>query len=104
MEKDRYATMRRLILSSMILVPLGSTILLLYMATFFYKKVKTRDLTPGLQQIKEETRRMGKMKYPEYVTAGTLFLIGPCGYLAEKRRDWAGRRFWPWSYRFCLRP
>jgi sodium-dependent dicarboxylate transporter 2/3/5 len=58
-----------------LLVPLGSTILLLYMATFFYKKVKTRDLTPGLQQIKEETHRMGKMKYPEYVTAGTLFLI-----------------------------
>jgi sodium-dependent dicarboxylate transporter 2/3/5 len=28
-----------------------------------------------LQHIKEETRRMGKMKYPEYVTAGTLFLI-----------------------------
>jgi sodium-dependent dicarboxylate transporter 2/3/5 len=58
-----------------LMVPLGSTMLLLYMATFFSKKIKTRDLTPGLQHIKEETRRMGKMKYPEYVTAGTLFLI-----------------------------
>ncbi|MBW2427745.1 MAG: anion permease [Deltaproteobacteria bacterium] len=57
------------------LVPLGSTRLLLYMATLFSKKIKTRDLTPGLQHIKEETRRLGKMKYPEYVTAGTLFLI-----------------------------
>jgi sodium-dependent dicarboxylate transporter 2/3/5 len=57
------------------LVPLGSTVLLLYMAALFSKKIKTRDLTPGLQHIKEETRRMGKMKYPEYVTAGTLFLI-----------------------------
>jgi sodium-dependent dicarboxylate transporter 2/3/5 len=57
------------------LVPLGSTMLLLYMATLFSKKIKTRDLTPGLQYIKEETQRMGKMKYPEYVTAGTLFVI-----------------------------
>jgi sodium-dependent dicarboxylate transporter 2/3/5 len=57
------------------LVPLGSAMLILYMATFFSKKIKTRDLTPGLQHIKDETRRMGKMKYPEYVTAGTLFLI-----------------------------
>jgi sodium-dependent dicarboxylate transporter 2/3/5 len=57
------------------LVPLGSSMLLLYMATLFSKKIKTRDLTPGLELIKEETRRMGKMKYPEYVTAGTLFVI-----------------------------
>lgn len=57
------------------LVPLGSIMLILYMATFFSKKIKTRDLTPGLEYIKEETRQMGKMKYAEYVTAGTLFLI-----------------------------
>jgi sodium-dependent dicarboxylate transporter 2/3/5 len=57
------------------LVPLGSTMLLLYMATLFSKKIKTRDLTPGLQHIKEETRKMGKMGYAEYVTAGTLIVI-----------------------------
>ncbi|MGD9080780.1 MAG: SLC13 family permease [Desulfobacterales bacterium] len=57
------------------LVPLGSSLLLLYMATLFSKKITTRDLTPGLQHIKEETRKMGKMKYPEYVTAGTLLVI-----------------------------
>jgi sodium-dependent dicarboxylate transporter 2/3/5 len=57
------------------LVPIGSIMLLLYMATFFSKKIKTRALTPGLEYIKEETRKMGKMKYPEYVTAGTLLLI-----------------------------
>jgi len=57
------------------LVPLGSAMLLLYMATLFSKKIKTRDLTPGLEYIKEETRKMGKMKYPEYVTAGTLLVI-----------------------------
>ena len=57
------------------LVPLGSILLLLYMAIFFSKKIKTRDLTPGLEYIKEETRKMGKMKYPEYVTATTLFVI-----------------------------
>jgi len=57
------------------LVPIGSAMLLLYMATFFSKKIKTRDLTPGLKLIKAETRKMGSMKYGEYVTAGTLFLI-----------------------------
>jgi sodium-dependent dicarboxylate transporter 2/3/5 len=57
------------------LVPLGSAILLLYMATCFSKKIKTRDLTPGLQFIKAETREMGKMSYAEWVTAGTLFSI-----------------------------
>ena len=57
------------------LVPLGSTMLLLYMATFFTKRIKIRDLTPGLEYIKEETRKMGKMNYSEYVTAGTLFVI-----------------------------
>jgi sodium-dependent dicarboxylate transporter 2/3/5 len=44
------------------LVPLGSTLLLLYMATLFSKKIKTRDLTPGLQHIKEETRRSRKRR------------------------------------------
>ena len=57
------------------LVPIGSVMLLLYMATLFSKKIQTRDLTPGLKRIKEETRKMGKMTYPEYVTAGTLFVI-----------------------------
>jgi sodium-dependent dicarboxylate transporter 2/3/5 len=57
------------------LVPLGSILLLIYMAFLFRKKVKTRDLTAGLQHIKKETRKMGKMKYPEYVTALMLFVI-----------------------------
>jgi len=57
------------------LVPLGSALLLLYMATFFSKKIKTRDLTPGLEYIKEETRKMGKMSYAQWVTAGMLCLI-----------------------------
>jgi di/tricarboxylate transporter len=87
-----------------LMLPLGSAMLLLYMATLFSKKIKTRDLTPGLQHIKEETRRMGKMKYPEYVTAGTLFLIVALWIFGAKPRDWADRRCWPWSYRFCSRP
>jgi sodium-dependent dicarboxylate transporter 2/3/5 len=57
------------------LVPLGGTMVLLYMMSLFGRKIKTRDLTPGLQHIKEETRKMGKMGYAEYVTAGMLFLI-----------------------------
>jgi sodium-dependent dicarboxylate transporter 2/3/5 len=57
------------------LVPLGGAMVLLYMTTLFSKKIKTRDLTPGLKQIKEETRKMGKMGYAEWVTAVMLFLI-----------------------------
>jgi len=57
------------------LVPIGSLLLVLYMATLFSKKIKIRDLTPGLQHIKEETRKMGRMKYPEYITAATLLGI-----------------------------
>ena len=57
------------------LVPIGGTMVLLYMATLFSGKIKTKDLTPGLQHIKEETRKMGRMKYAEYVTAGMLFVI-----------------------------
>jgi sodium-dependent dicarboxylate transporter 2/3/5 len=57
------------------LVPLGSIMLLLYMATLFSRKIKTKDLTPGLQYIKDETRKMGKMSYSEWVTAMTLFCI-----------------------------
>jgi sodium-dependent dicarboxylate transporter 2/3/5 len=57
------------------LVPLGGTMVFLYMTTLFGRKIKTKDLTPGLQHIKEETRKMGKMSYAEYVTAAMLFLI-----------------------------
>jgi len=57
------------------LVPIGGIMVLLYMVTRFSGKIKTRDLTPGLQYIKAETRKMGKMSYAEYVTAGMLFLI-----------------------------
>ena len=57
------------------LVPIGGTMVLLYMTTLFSRKIKTRDLTPGLMHIKEETRKMGKMTYPEYVTAAMLFTI-----------------------------
>jgi sodium-dependent dicarboxylate transporter 2/3/5 len=45
------------------------------MMTLFGRKVQNRDLTPGLRVIKEETKKMGSMKYRDYVTAGMLFLI-----------------------------
>jgi sodium-dependent dicarboxylate transporter 2/3/5 len=57
------------------LVPLGGTMVLLYMTTLFSSKIRTKDLTPGLQHIKEETKKMGSMKYAEYVTAIMLFVI-----------------------------
>jgi sodium-dependent dicarboxylate transporter 2/3/5 len=57
------------------LVPLGGALVFLYMMVLFGRKVKTKNLTPGLLVIKEETRKMGKMGYAEYITAGMLFLI-----------------------------
>jgi sodium-dependent dicarboxylate transporter 2/3/5 len=57
------------------LVPIGGIMVLIYMIALFSRKIETRDLTPGLVYIKEETRKMGKMKYPEWITAGMLLAI-----------------------------
>ena len=57
------------------MVPILAIIVAVYMLVLFGRKIKTRDLTPGLQSIKDETRKMGKMTYPEYVTFGMLLLI-----------------------------
>ena len=57
------------------MVPILAIVVALYMLGLFGKKIKTRDLTPGLVAIKNETRKMGKMTYPEYVTLGMLILI-----------------------------
>ncbi|MDY7030326.1 MAG: SLC13 family permease [Thermodesulfobacteriota bacterium] len=45
-----------------------------YMMLIF-RKVGTRDLTPGLVAIKEETQRMGPMSYAEKVALGMMLLI-----------------------------
>ncbi|MBC8177834.1 MAG: anion permease [Desulfobacteraceae bacterium] len=57
------------------IVPILGFIVAVYMLLLFGRKIKTKDLTPGLVAIKEETRKMGKMTYPEYVTFGMLILI-----------------------------
>jgi sodium-dependent dicarboxylate transporter 2/3/5 len=57
------------------LVPILGVLVAGYMMVLFGRKVKTKDLTPGLSAIKEETRKMGKMSYAEYVTFGMLLLI-----------------------------
>jgi solute carrier family 13 (sodium-dependent dicarboxylate transporter), member 2/3/5 len=57
------------------IVPILGVLVAVYMLVLFGRKIKTRDLTPGLAAIKDETRRMGKMKYPEFVTFGMLLLI-----------------------------
>jgi solute carrier family 13 (sodium-dependent dicarboxylate transporter), member 2/3/5 len=57
------------------IVPILGILVAVYMLVLFGRKIKTRDLTPGLAAIKDETRRMGKMKYPEFVTFGMLLLI-----------------------------
>jgi sodium-dependent dicarboxylate transporter 2/3/5 len=57
------------------IVPLLGFLVAVYMIFLFGRKIKTKDLTPGLAAIKDETRKMGKMSYAEYVTFGMLLLI-----------------------------
>jgi len=57
------------------MVPVLGVVVAVYMLVLFGRKIKTKDLTPGLTAIKDETRKMGKMTYPEYVTFGMLLLI-----------------------------
>jgi sodium-dependent dicarboxylate transporter 2/3/5 len=57
------------------MVPVLGVIVAVYMLVLFGRKIKTKDLTPGLVAIKEETRKMGRMTYAEYVTFGMLLLI-----------------------------
>ncbi len=57
------------------MAPILGVLVAVYMLGLFGRKIKTKDLTPGLTAIKEETKRMGKMTYPEYVTFGMLLLI-----------------------------
>jgi sodium-dependent dicarboxylate transporter 2/3/5 len=57
------------------MVPILGVLVAVYMLALFGRKIKTKDLTPGLAAIKEETQKMGKMTYPEYVTFGMLLLI-----------------------------
>jgi sodium-dependent dicarboxylate transporter 2/3/5 len=57
------------------IVPVLGIVVAVYMLVLFGRKIKTKDLTPGLAAIKEETKKMGKMTYPEYVTFGMLLLI-----------------------------
>ena len=57
------------------LVPVLGLLVAVYMILVFSRNIRTRDLTPGLSAIKEETKAMGKMAYPELVTFGMLMLI-----------------------------
>ncbi len=57
------------------LVPIMGFLVAGYMMIMFKRKIVTKDLTPGLKAIKDETKKMGKMTYAEYVTFGMLLLI-----------------------------
>ncbi len=57
------------------MVPVLGLIVAIYMVMFFSRKIAVKDLTPGLTAIKEETRKMGKMQYAEYVALGMMILI-----------------------------
>ncbi|MFW6010882.1 MAG: SLC13 family permease [Desulfosalsimonas sp.] len=57
------------------LVPVMGLIVAVYMIVLFSRKIRHKNLTPGLSGMKKETRKMGKMKYEEYVIFGMLVLI-----------------------------
>ncbi len=57
------------------IVPVLGIVVAVYMLLLFGRKIKTKDLTPGMAAIKEETRKMGKMTYAEYVTFAMLIVI-----------------------------
>ncbi|MDY6822913.1 MAG: SLC13 family permease [Thermodesulfobacteriota bacterium] len=57
------------------IVPVLGLLVAVYMILFFSRKIRHKDLTPGLKAINEETRKMGKMKYREYVTFAMLIII-----------------------------
>jgi sodium-dependent dicarboxylate transporter 2/3/5 len=57
------------------LVPIMGLLVAVYMLALFSRNIRTKDLTPGLKAIKDETKNMGAMTYPEYVTFGMLMLI-----------------------------
>ncbi|MFW5908648.1 MAG: SLC13 family permease, partial [Desulfosalsimonas sp.] len=57
------------------LVPVMGLIVAVYMIVLFSRKIRHKNLTPGLSGMKKETRKMGRMKYEEYVIFGMLVLI-----------------------------
>ncbi|MBS3756783.1 MAG: anion permease [Desulfobacterales bacterium] len=57
------------------MVPVLGIIVAVYMIALFSRRLRYKDLTPGLAAMKDETRKMGRMKYEEYVTFGMLILI-----------------------------
>jgi sodium-dependent dicarboxylate transporter 2/3/5 len=59
------------------IAPVLGLVVALYMLVVFSRKIRkeNRDLTPGLQAIRDETRKMGSMTYREYVTAAMLLGI-----------------------------
>ncbi|MFP4159992.1 MAG: SLC13 family permease [Desulfobacterales bacterium] len=57
------------------MVPVLGLLVAAYMLVFFSKKLRYKNLTPGLTAMKEETRKMGAMKYEEYVTLAMLVVI-----------------------------
>jgi sodium-dependent dicarboxylate transporter 2/3/5 len=57
------------------MVPILGVVVAVYMVVFFGRGLKYKDLTPGLKAIQDENRKMGRMKYDEYVTFGMLIAI-----------------------------
>jgi len=57
------------------MVPILGVMVAVYMLVMFSKNIKTKDLTPGMAAIREENKKMGKMKYADYVAMGMLLII-----------------------------
>jgi len=56
-------------------VPALGAMVAIYMLVVFGRKIKYKDLTPGLKAIKDENAKMGSIKYGEWVTMAMLLII-----------------------------
>ena len=57
------------------MVPFLGILVALYMLLFFSKRIRNKNLTPGLHAINDEIRNMGRIKYREWVSLGMLLTI-----------------------------
>jgi sodium-dependent dicarboxylate transporter 2/3/5 len=57
------------------IVPVLGILVAVYMIALFSRRIKNKDLTPGLMAIKRENSKMGRMRYREWVTMAMLLAI-----------------------------
>ena len=72
------------------MVPALGLMVAVYMLVIFGRKVKYKDLTPGLKAIKDENKKMGSIKYGEWITMAMLLVILLLWIFGSKRLGLGG--------------